>query len=188
MKLKVKCHNSIYSLFILILYLLNPSIAKSEIINLMCEFEFGKGLNSINEKEKIITVLNSKFDYRVQNDEIIYEVVDFENKTLSRNILNLNTLKKSTVHIAIDSKLINEFEELLEKFENKKINYQLINKKKINLFQEKFINPSDYPGKKIMHFRKSEWPKSDKSEYLIFNSGGTDVIQAKLVEFCEIKN
>ena len=39
-----------------------------------------------------------------------------------------------------------------------------------------------------MHFRKSEWPKSDKSEYLIFNSGGTDVIQAKLVEFCEIKN
>ena len=85
----------------------------------MCEFQFGKGLNSINEKEKIITVLNSKFDFRVQNDEIIYEVVDFENKTLSRNIINLNKLKKSKVHIAIDSKLINEFEELLEKFEKK---------------------------------------------------------------------
>lgn len=174
-------------LILFFILLIIPTFSYSNTIQLSCEYEFGKGDVFINEEINKITFGPINLDYRKSNNKFVFELADFETKTISRHYFDLNTFKKNIVYVNLKESEVENFKSLLNDFENGKISYEKINNLKKNLFDQKYINPLKFEGSKTFHFRKNEWPKSDKNEYILFDNQDRP-IQVMMVEFCEIKN
>ena len=174
-------------LILFLIFLIIPNFSYANIIKLSCEYEFGKGEVFINEENNKINFGSVNLDYREENNKFIYEMVDFDQKVLIRNIFDLNSFKKFNIYVGLSSKEIKKIENLLDQFKDGKISYEKINSLKRKLFDKKYVNPTKFEGRKTFHFRKNEWPKSDKNEYILFYPDDR-AMQMMLIEFCEFKN
>ena len=174
-------------LILFLILLIIPNFSNSNIIQLSCEYEFGKGEVIINEESNKITFGPINLDYREENDKFIFELADFETKTISRHLFDLNTFQKKIIYVLLNDNEVKNFESLLDQFESGKIKYEKINNLKKKMFDKKYIDPVKFEGRKTFHFRKNEWPASDKKEYILFDNRDRPM-QVMMVEFCEVKN
>lgn len=166
-------------LILFLFLLIIPNLSYSNIIKLSCEYEFGKGEVVINEQNNKITYGPINLDYREENDKFIFELADFKQKTLNRIIFDLNTLKINVTYVQLNDSEVKNFQSLEDQ--------EKINNLKKTLFDKKYRDPKKFEGRKTFHFRKNEWPISDKNEYILFDNKDR-AIQLMLVAFCEIKN
>ena len=166
-------------LILFLILLIIPNLTQANIIKLSCEYEFGKGEVVINEENNKITYGPITLDYREENNKFIYELADFKLKTLNRFIIDLNTLKINITYVQLKDSEVQNFKSLVDQ--------EKINNLKITLFDKKYIDPKNFEGRKTLHFRKNEWPASDKEEYIFFDNQDRP-IQLMMVEFCEVKN
>ena len=74
-------------LILFLILLIIPNFSNANTIQLSCEYEFGKGEVIINEESNKITFGQINLDYREENDKFIFELADFESKTISRHCL-----------------------------------------------------------------------------------------------------
>ena len=175
-------------LLLVILTFTNP--LKAETINLSCEFEYGKDEFIINEKnETIKRGAGQFFNYRSPLENIfINEMIDFRMKSVIRYKLDLNSLKDHITIVMIADEDLPNVQQLVDKFKNGKIQYNVIDDLKQKIFDKYWIDPKDFNGRKVFNWRKGEWYKADPNEYLLYRDDHNNTIfQALMISFCEFK-